>query len=87
MADLTTLLSKDKTTFIELGVVQSFLGAQAYVVAINGIDRKVYSTFSDEIPIRSKVIVSSLISGKRFIINKTGYTGNSIISQEVYIDG
>ena len=86
MASLNDWLSRSTET-IELGEIKQIEGNNTYIVLVSGMERRAYSTLKFTLAAGSKVIINKLSSGKRFITNETGLAGNSLISQEVYIDG
>lgn len=88
MAGLINWLSKN-TESIELGVVKSIEAKQVYNVSVAGVNRKVHNTLEVNLTIGDRVLVSKLQSGKRYIMNKTGFSGdyNNTITKEIYING
>jgi len=86
MAGLIDLLSKAQTS-IELGEVQYTEGDGTYIVSIDGINRKVYSTLNTPLLSGMRVIVNKVGSGKRFIVSETGFIGKHNELKEIFRDG
>lgn len=88
MGSLTNFLSR-KAENIELGIVKSNQGGSAYTVTLSGVEKRVYNTSGASLSVGDRVLISKLSSGKRYIMSKTGFSGdfNKIATQEVFIDG
>jgi len=87
MASINALVQSAPGTTILLAEIKQLLGASQYLVLIDNVERKVYSTLSKSLHVGSKVVINKVSTGKLYIVGETGFTGQSKQQKEVIIDG